>query len=289
MEQMESSSLMEEKDAGTNAVPLRGKRRSRKIYKNPWIITSAVFFLVLLIVAGLFLQGLALLPVSNDGLQEVTTTVTHPDPALLEQVGIGNTNKTMHYINSEPLTGPDGKAVFVFLGAEYCPFCAAQRWAAIVALSRFGTFGQLTPITTVEGGIPSFSFHEIAYHSDYIQLQAKEIQDGRFPFPQEYDKLTQQQLQLLKTYDSKPATQIPFVDINNKYASAGSYYEPDNLHVSSYRDINDQLKNPQSKIAQSIYGSANYLTAAVCEVTDNKPASVCTSSLIVNMQQLLPR
>ena len=32
------------------------------------------------------------------------------------------------------------------MGAEYCPYCAAQRWAMIVALSRFGTFSGLTTV-----------------------------------------------------------------------------------------------------------------------------------------------
>jgi hypothetical protein len=31
----------------------------------------------------------------------------------------------------------------VYIGAEYCPYCAAQRWAMVVALSRFGTFSAL--------------------------------------------------------------------------------------------------------------------------------------------------
>ena len=29
------------------------------------------------------------------------------------------------------------------MGAEYCPYCAAERWSMIVALGRFGTFSGL--------------------------------------------------------------------------------------------------------------------------------------------------
>ena len=36
-----------------------------------------------------------------------------------------------------------GKPEVLFVGAEYCPFCAAERWPLIVALSRFGHFGAL--------------------------------------------------------------------------------------------------------------------------------------------------
>ena len=34
----------------------------------------------------------------------------------------------------------------LYIGAEYCPYCAAERWSMIVALSRFGTFSGLTTI-----------------------------------------------------------------------------------------------------------------------------------------------
>src|SRR5438270_1263439 len=34
------------------------------------------------------------------------------------------------------------KPVFLFVGAQYCPFCAAERWAVVKALSRFGTPGR---------------------------------------------------------------------------------------------------------------------------------------------------
>jgi thiol-disulfide isomerase/thioredoxin len=36
-----------------------------------------------------------------------------------------------------------GKPAVIYVGAEYCPFCAAERWPAVVALSRFGTFSHL--------------------------------------------------------------------------------------------------------------------------------------------------
>ena len=45
--------------------------------------------------------------------------------------------------SSTPLTS-GGKPEVLYLGSEYCPFCATQRWAMINALSRFGTFSGLT-------------------------------------------------------------------------------------------------------------------------------------------------
>ena len=45
-------------------------------------------------------------------------------------------------ITGAPLTS-GGKPEMLYIGAEYCPYCAAERWAMIVALSRFGTFSGL--------------------------------------------------------------------------------------------------------------------------------------------------
>ena len=46
-----------------------------------------------------------------------------------------------------PLT-KDGKPLLVYIGAEYCPYCAASRWALVIALSRFGKFTGLQTIAS---------------------------------------------------------------------------------------------------------------------------------------------
>src|SRR5215469_5182042 len=38
----------------------------------------------------------------------------------------------------------DGKPEMLYIGAEYCPYCAAMRWSMAVALSRFGALS--TPL-----------------------------------------------------------------------------------------------------------------------------------------------
>jgi hypothetical protein len=39
----------------------------------------------------------------------------------------------------------------------------------------------------------------------------------------------------------------------------------------------DRRADPSSAIARSVDGAANYLTAAICAVTGNQPASACTA------------
>ena len=36
-----------------------------------------------------------------------------------------------------------GKPAIVFVSEESCPFCAAERWSLVVALSHFGTWSHL--------------------------------------------------------------------------------------------------------------------------------------------------
>ena len=39
------------------------------------------------------------------------------------------------------------------------------------------------------------------------------------------------------------------------------------------------MKNPNSHVAKAIDGTANYMTAAICKMTGNQPASACTSTI----------
>ena len=60
--------------------------------------------------------------------------------------------------NQPPMT-LDGKSpAMLYYGAEYCPYCAAERWAMTAALSRFGTWSNLkitaSSHTDVDAGDP---------------------------------------------------------------------------------------------------------------------------------------
>ena len=44
--------------------------------------------------------------------------------------------------NARPLTSA-GKPEVLYVATEYCPFCAAQSWPLIIALSHFGQFSGL--------------------------------------------------------------------------------------------------------------------------------------------------
>ncbi len=182
------------------------------------------------------------------------------------------------------LRGADGKPVITYVGAEYCPFCAAERWALAVALTRFGSFSNLSGThssgSDVYPDTQTLSFYGSTYSSPYLTFQPVEeatnqIVDGTY---QSLQTPTAAQSKLLATYDSEG--NIPFVDIGNTFVVTGASYSPQVLAGLSRSEIASQLRDPSSAVAQAIDGTANDITAAICSVTGNQPSSVCDSPAI---------
>jgi hypothetical protein len=183
----------------------------------------------------------------------------------------------------------------LYMGAEYCPYCAAERWAMIVALSRFGTFSGLA---TVHSGIkngagdaepdpstPTWTFVHTTYTSKYLTFTPVEMQtnipDASTGLYTNLQTPTSAQNTLINKYDAAPYTTeagaIPFVDFGNKYLIIGASYDPGVLSGLSWSTVAADLHNSSSPVAQAVDGTANYITAALCKMTGNQPASACTS------------
>ena len=59
--------------------------------------------------------------------------------------------------------------------------------------------------------------------------------------------------------------------------SSGASFDPQLLAGMSHRQIAAALSDPTSPVAKAVDGSANVLTAALCEVTGQQPTAVCTA------------
>ena len=72
---------------------------------------------------------------------------------------------------SDPKLTADGKPELLYIGAEFCPICATERWAMYVALSKFGTFspqpGRIHSAVR-DGDIPTLTFYRTTYTSPYL-------------------------------------------------------------------------------------------------------------------------
>ena len=187
--------------------------------------------------------------------------------------------------------GADGKPLITYIGAEYCPYCAAERWALAVALSRFGTFSNLSGTHSSDADIypdtQTLSFYGSSYTSPYVDFQPVEEATNQ-QAGGSYQALqapTAAESALMAKYD--PQGSIPFLDIANRYVVVGASFSPQVLQGLSRSQIAAQLSNPSSTVAQAIDGTANDITAAISAVTGNQPSSVGSSAAIAAIAQKL--
>jgi len=226
-------------------------------------------------------------------VSQVSDKITTVPASTLNAVGAGTGVSHLMPTQGNPATlTSGGKPEILYVGAEYCPYCAAERWAMVVALSRFGTFSNLKLIhssgTDVYPNTPTLSFYKSSYTSQYLDFEPVEWY-GTKPAAQQgaYKTLqvpTSAQMALFTKYDAPPYVQstnqsgsFPFVDIGNKYLVIGAQYVPSNLAHLSWAQVATDIRDPSSAVAKEIDGTANSITAAICKVVPNAPAAVCNS------------
>jgi hypothetical protein len=216
----------------------------------------------------------------------VAGQVTGVPASILSRIGGGTvTNGAVKTISGTPLIA-NGKPEMLYIGAEFCPYCAELRWSMAMALSRFGAF--TTPLRGIRSSAtdsyPStatLTFYKTSYASQYLMF-----------IPVENEKVDHSPLQaataaqqaLWNKYD--PGS-YPFIDFGNRYVITTPIYDPQVLQGKTWAQIAAALHNPASPIAQGADGAANYITAAICATTGNRPASVCSAPVIRGLEARL--
>ena len=286
-----------EKIAAQRAAARRAEQRRRIL------IASGSVVVVLAIVVAFVVIKLNSKPAADNSpngptgaaLASVVSGVTSVPASTLDTVGAGNGAFTGKIQTIKPAGAPltaNGKPEMLYMGAEYCPYCAAARWAMIVALSRFGTFSGLATVHSAahngagaaepDPNTPTWTFVHAKYTSQYLTFSPVE-ETTNIPDPSTgtYTLLqtpTKAQQALVTKYDGSGGA-IPFVDFGNKYMISGASYDPGVLAGLSWATIASDLSNPNSPVAKAVDGTANYITAAICQLTGNQPASACTATV----------
>ena len=193
-------------------------------------------------------------------------------------------------VNGPALT-QNGKPEVLFLGAEYCPFCAAQRWAMVNAFSRFGTFTGLTTThsssTDTDANTPTLTFYGSTFTSQYISLVTVELEHNYRIGNSSNTSVAYAPLQTPTAAEQKdmtaydPSGAIPFIDFGNKYSQVGnpSPLDPTMLDGLTWQQVATDLSNPSSSVGAALIANANYETAAICTLTNNQPATACTPTI----------
>jgi len=254
---------------------LRARIRRRQRIRRITIIVVVVVIAVSLVVGVYFalnngspyakLVGKAVTPTDLGYLTGVSNST-------LAAVGVPSGVISPATISGSTLT-LNGKPEILYIGGDYCPYCAIERWSLIIALSRFGQFSGLTYMlsssTDVNANSPTFSFSNATYTSSRIAFVGVE-EYGSDPTVV-VQPLTTTQQSLISQYDTCSANGqsggIPFIDIANKYAINCGAQSVLDISNKNWTDITTVLDTPGNNIAQLIDGAANTLISAICNVT----------------------
>ncbi|MGO9456887.1 MAG: DUF929 family protein [Acidimicrobiales bacterium] len=225
----------------------------------------------------------------------IAAQVTQIPESVYNTVGVSSPNVPVaapHKISGQKPLMFDGKPGVFYMGGEFCPYCAAERWSLIAALSRFG---KLTGLQTMESSstdvypnTQTFTFYKATFTSPYIGTQLVEYYSNQPTSTGNGHKiltpLTKTQRTLVTTYDTAKYTggsstasgSIPFIDFGNKFIASGSSYRPTVLQSLSRAQIAGGLSDASNSVTQAIVASANYQSAAICSIDGSKPSIVCS-------------
>jgi hypothetical protein len=283
--------------------PTKARRRS-----TATLLTWGGVGIVVLIVIGLVLYSVlgssSSSPSSGNGYEKapgsIVNSVTQIPLSVYNTVGINSSvvkvSPPTAISGQTPLTFPNANGVeqpgILYMGAEYCPFCAAERWSMAAAISRFGTLSGLGLTTSSSTDVfpktPSVTFVKAKVDSQYFTFKAVEQysniplaggQAGYVPL----QKPSKVETAIMTKFDSSqffPNTSpgsIPFIDIGNQFLVSGSSFSPSILQGLTRDQIAAGLSDSTNPATQAIVATANYLTASICQITKGQPGSVCSS------------
>jgi hypothetical protein len=260
-----------EKASQARAEAQRSEQRRRAIT----IIGSVVAVVVVFTVIALIALNHHSTPSGSEATTPadpvVVSKLTSVPDSTLATIGQGSSAMLVKPTSGAPLT-TDGKPTFMYVGGEFCPYCAAERWSMVQALSKFGTFSGLRQMHSSEDNIPTFDFKDATYTSKYLAFAPREIQDQNH-----------KPLQTLSSAEQaiyQQAGGFPFLYFNGKYSQDGAGFNPLVLQGLTHQQVADKVGDPSSDVGKGISGEGNVLTATLCGMTGNKPGNVCSNSTV---------
>ena len=297
----------------SRSTPPRSRARTvvaaRPWWQSPWAWGSGVSAAVVAVLVVFIVLAASGPPASPDAIapNSLVSTVTGVSPSTLAAVGAGGLSDPLIKLprSTKALSGTGGRPLVLMFGEDSCPFCAFERWGVVVALSRFGTFTDLHVTSSASNDsfpdTETFSFYGSSYTSAYVDFQGIEVAD-RDGHPLQTPTASQQNV--LTSYDTTPyvsqaGNPLPFIDLGGRYLASGdpsvdytvsgqSVTEaPELLEGLTAQQIADSLGDTSNYQAKAILGDANYLTAAICQLTGNRPGSICGSSTITGLESKL--
>lgn len=247
------------------------------------IYLSLIVAVVLVVAIGLYFSTSSKSPLDTQIGQPVPAEVYSALERAAAQPYGASDSSTLSRI--QPYQGTPfsqgGKPVVVYIGADFCPYCAIERWPLIIALMRFGNFSGLEYTASSSNdnpaNIPTFTFVRSSYTSQYLVFQGYETADR-----------TGQQTQTVPDNYSSVVNEfgggIPFINFDNRYVLRGAtvpidfFFQdpPNNRNPKNWTQVlNDLDSNSQAGVA--IKRAANAITAYICKINGGQPSNICAA------------
>lgn len=181
-----------------------------------------------------------------------------------------------------PRLAHGNKVGLFYLGADFCPYCAGQRWPLVLTLLRFGHITGLKYMLSSSDDVfpdtPTFSFYKSTYQSKYVDFIPVETQTRTH---KPLQKPTKAQNAIFTKFDAPPYTQyfggIPFVYLDGQYVLNRPMLLPDKLQGMNWAQIASALNDTGSTLFQKVMPQVNLLTAAICRMDGGNPDNVCSA------------
>ncbi len=177
-----------------------------------------------------------------------------------------------------PALTSGGKPELLYIGAEWCPHCGAERWALYLALSKFGTFspapGRIHSANR-DGDVPTLTFYGTKYSSPYLSFDPVEVFTNH-PSGNGYTTLQRLTPGQQRLWQANGGT-FPFVDFGGTQVLSGAQYSFADLQNLPFSSVAAQVGDNSTAIGTNIDASAAQLVKTICgSLTHGQPADVCS-------------
>lgn len=290
--------------ARAKAAQMRAEAERKDKQRRQLTIAVSALAVILIVVAVAFAvsNGQSGTKASGSGTTGTAFigTVTSIPAATFDKAGApAKPSPSIMRIKDGTASKDGNKAKVLYVGGEYCPYCAGERWAMVAALSRFGTFSGLAPTTSADndGNIPTVTFAKSTYASDTVTFAPYETRDRQGNALQ---KLPDDVSKIFTTHDAPP-----YVDSKNTgsipwtwfglWQAVGSAVPLEDFTgggttaTVTHDEIATAMKNGSDGLGKDILAASNVISAQICAINGNQPASVCDSAGVKAAAATLPK
>ncbi len=175
----------------------------------------------------------------------------------------------------------NGKLFVFFMGAQHCPYCAAERWSIVRALQKFGQWSGLKQTMSAARdepflNLPTYDFTEATYTSSHIEFTFREIKDREF---KPLQKLLKTEEKLVRKFN--PDKYIPFLLVGGRFMQVGAGFTPKIFIGHTFRQTETELKKIESEIRKTIDAEGNIISALMC--VSGLPPELCKETGVAEL------